>query len=321
MAVISIKNKTKSGSLLVGNTPYDPTPPATILAIAFGSTNSATSEDSGTTWTLRSMPSSQNWYALRYDAGKFFAAGNGSTTAAYSTDGITWTTTTLPASKAWSQTAYGNSTWVVNGQNDPSYLAYSSNLTSWSNSSAGGSGVAGAGVAFGAGVFVVPDTAGNAGTNAYYSSNGTSWTNGGSMGATTGWGRIYYGANGGFIVTNNLNSNYVSQSSTGTGSWTLRTLPATRAWGSCLAYGNGTWSYLSGGSTQGAYSTNGTTWSSMTGPSTAAWQSMWYSTARGKFIAVAGASNSIAISSTGTGSWTLGTLPATGDWYSISSNA
>lgn len=292
---------------------------ANILAIRSNASNvSATSKD-GITWTSRTMPSSQDWFALQYANGVFFVVGQNTTNGAYSADGITWTTTTMPASKAWNQTAYGNSTWVVCGQNDPSYFAYSSDLSSWSNSSAGG-GVGGGGIAFGAGVFVWPDTAGNAGLNAYYSSNGASWTNGGSLGAATGWTRVFYGANGGFIVTNNVSNSYVSQSTSGTGSWSLRTLPTTQSWQSCLAYGNGTWSYLSPSSTTAASSTDGINWTSRTAPASVSWQSMKYSAKISKFIAVASGTSTYAYSTTGTGSWTTSTMPSSGDWRSISSD-
>lgn len=320
MACLSIKNKTISRSMLVGNTPYSP---ATLLAIATSTSSSAaTSSDGGASWTARTMPSARNWYALWYANGRFVVAGNGSTVGAYSTNGITWTTTTLPSSSAWVQTGYGNSTWVIQGQNQPSAYAVSTdNGATWSSAS-GGSGYAGSSAVFGNGVFVSAETQANAGTNAWYSTNGTSWTNGGSLGATTGWGRGYYAASGGgFIIAANTSTNYVSQSTTGTGSWTLRTLPTTQNWYTCLAYGNGVWSYLIRSTTQAASSTDGITWVSRTGPSTAVWESMWYSAAVGKFIAVASGGTSVATSTTGTGSWTLSTLPSSADWVSISSDA
>jgi hypothetical protein len=293
------------------------TPPNTFVTIAYGTNSSATSTN-GADWTSRTMPSIRNWYALYYANGRFVTAGGGSTVGAYSEDGITWTTIAFPSAKSWSQTGFGNSRWVINGQNQPSAYAVSTdNGVNWSDASAGG-GFAGSSSVFGNGVFVSAETTANAGVNAWYSSNGTSWTNGGSLGATAGWGRGYYNASGGgFIITANTSSNYVSQSTTGTGSWTLRTLPTTANWGGCLAYGNGVWSYLT--NTAAASSTDGITWSSRTTPAAIGHTSMWYSASMNLFVAVAGSSGVAYTSSTGTGSWTSRTLPSTNEWYSVAS--
>jgi len=56
MAVISIKNKTKSGSLLIGNEAYIPN---TLIAIGSGSTGQTggiISYDNGSTWTQFNLP-------------------------------------------------------------------------------------------------------------------------------------------------------------------------------------------------------------------------------------------------------------------------
>jgi hypothetical protein len=290
-------------------------PPATtFLTVAYGTNLSATSSD-GVTWTSRTMPSTRDWYALFYANGRFVIAGNSSTTGAYSTDGISWTTTTLPNSSSWVQTGFGNSRWVIQGQNQPSSFAVSTdNGATWSAATAG-SGIATSSSVFGNGVFVSAETQANAGTNAWYSSNGTSWSNGGSLGATTGWGRGYYNASGGgFLITANTSTNYVSQSTTGTGSWTLRTLPATANWGGALAYGNGVWSYLT--NTAAASSTDGITWTSRTTPAAVGFGAMWYSTNYNLFVAVANGSVAYT-SSTGTGSWTSRTLPSSNNWAQV----
>jgi hypothetical protein len=265
------------------------------------------------------MPSVRNWFALFRANNRFVVAGNGSTVGAYSDDGLTWTTVSFPTGKAWSQIGFGNSRWVINGQNAGSAYAVSTNNGATWSDEAGGD-YAGSSSVFGNGVFVSAETTANAGTNAWYSSNGTSWTNGGSLGATTGWGRGYYNASaGGFLITNNLSANYVSQSTTGTGSWTLRTLPASTSWGGCLAYGNGVWSYLA--TSAAASSTDGITWTSRSTPAALGFVSMWYSTNLNLFVAVAGSSGVAYTSSTGTGSWTSRTLPSTNEWYSVASTS
>lgn len=60
MAVISIKNKTKSGSLLVGNTPY--------LPPSFESIATATGTGSSGTITFSSIPSTYQHLQIRYIA-------------------------------------------------------------------------------------------------------------------------------------------------------------------------------------------------------------------------------------------------------------
>ena len=295
--------------------------PSTFLSTVYNDNKSATSTDGGVTWTARTLPSSNTWIVCAYGNSQFLIVANASTSAATSTDGITWTTRTMPTASAWGQAVYAAGKWVVSGQNDPSVYSRSTDSgATWSNSTSGSGGYVG--IAFGNSVFVTAETTANAGNAARYSSStdtGT-WSSSGSLGASTGWGRLFYGANGGFIVCNNLSNNYVSQSQTGTGSFTLRTLPATANWNTCLAYGNGTWAYFAYNSSQAAYSTNGTSWTSQTSPISTGWSSMQYSTAKSKFIAVSDG-GTIATSTTGTGSWTTTTLPAVANYYGLAVSA
>lgn len=288
---------------------------------AFGGTIAATSNNGGASWTQRTLPATADWYTLAYGNNQFLAVGNASTIAATSPDGTTWTQRTMPTGSAWMQAIYGNNTWVVSGQNSPSVLSRSfDNGVTWENVSSGSSGFCG--IAYGNGVFVHVQTDANAGNLARYSSTAAtgSWSSAGTLGAATGWGRVFYGDNGGFIVCNNLSGNYVSQSQTGTGSFTLRTLPYSQTWNTCLAYGNGTWAYFAPGTTQACSSTDGITWTARTAPSTASWSSMTYSPLDGLFLAVANGGTVAATSATGTGTWTLRTLPTTANWYGVAVN-
>jgi hypothetical protein len=293
----------------------------TFVTTASGGTVAATSKNGGSSWTQRTLPASASWNTLAYGNNIFLAVGNGSTIAATSPDGITWTQRTMPTSSAWMQAVYANATWVVSGQNSPSVLSRSSdNGVTWANVTSGSNGFCG--IAYGNSVFVHVETDANAGNLARYSSTAAtgSWSSAGTLGAATGWGRVFYGDNGGFIVCNNLSGNYVSQSQTGTGSFTLRTLPYTQAWRTCLAYGNGTWSYLTAGTTQACSSTDGITWTARTAPSTDTWNSMTYDATQGLFVAVASGGTVAATSPTGTGTWTLRTLPTSADWYPVATN-
>jgi hypothetical protein len=292
----------------------------TFLTIAYNSSASATSTDGGATWTARTMPVSSTWIPLAYANNQFLAVANASTVAATSLDGITWTQRTMSNASAWSQAAFGNNTWVVAGQNDPSAYSTSPDAVTWTQTTSGNRGYVG--VAFGNGVFVSADTNANAGNEARHSTSGATgtWSSSGALGATTGWGRLFYGDNGGFIICNNLSGNYVSQSQTGTGSFTLRTLPYTQAWQTCLAYGKGTWAYFAPGTTQAASSTDGITWTARTAPSSATWSSMTYSPRSGLFLAVAQSGTTAATSTNGT-TWTLRTLPSSANWFGVAANA
>jgi hypothetical protein len=306
--ILGIIDSSKSGNL---------NPTTTFVALNYGASSGASSPDA-VTWTARTMPATANWYSLLYANGKFVTLANGSVNGAYSTNGTTWTAFTPPSAKPYAQTAYGAGIYVAISQSDPPYTATSSDGITWSGGNIGGSGEAYSGVVYGNGYFVMPGTRANNDNRTLYSSNGTSWNSGGLLPYSVGWGRIYYAASGGgFIVTANTSSNYVAQSTSGTGSWTSRTLPSTTTWLGCLAFGNGVWSYLT--NADAASSTDGITWTSRTTPAAITFVSMSYSANYGLFVAVAASSSVAYTSSTGTGSWTSRTLPTSGEWYSVSS--
>ena len=94
----------------------------TFVAVAgWGSatTNAATSNTDGVTWTQRTLPASQAWTDVQYSNGVFVAvggAGTPTTTAATSADnGATWTSRTLPSSISWNKLAVGDGTIVAVG--------------------------------------------------------------------------------------------------------------------------------------------------------------------------------------------------------------
>ena len=94
----------------------------TFVAVAgWGSatTNAATSNTDGVTWTQRTLPASQAWTDIQYSNGVFVAvggAGTATTTAATSADnGATWTSRTLPSSISWNKLAVGDGTIVAVG--------------------------------------------------------------------------------------------------------------------------------------------------------------------------------------------------------------
>lgn len=99
------------------------------------STNSITGAYStdGVTWTASTMPAG-TWKSVAYGAGKFVAVASGAT-AAYSSDGITWTAISLPSTGYWQSLAYspGIGKFVV-GRFNSSVAAYSTDGITWTGS-------------------------------------------------------------------------------------------------------------------------------------------------------------------------------------------
>ncbi|HRG49117.1 MAG TPA: hypothetical protein PLG41_23120, partial [Leptospiraceae bacterium] len=76
---------------------------------------SLTCDSIGSSWTARTLPSSQSWNSVTYGNGVFVAVTPSSTVAATSPDGITWTARTLPSSQSWNAVTYGNGVFVAVG--------------------------------------------------------------------------------------------------------------------------------------------------------------------------------------------------------------
>lgn len=106
-----------------------------IVATSLVSYNKClTSSDGGTTWLERTLPSTQSWTGVAFDAvGGFIAFGPSG--AAKSTDGITWIATNLPNGGIRSLAADGAGLWIAttNG-GDYGGVAYSTDVgTTWAN--------------------------------------------------------------------------------------------------------------------------------------------------------------------------------------------
>lgn len=208
----------------------------------------------GGTWTQRTgpaTPTAGNWWGVAYGAGVYVMVGNGNSLGqiAYSSDGITWTRATsgVPSTNvALYAVTYANSRFVVVGN-----------------------GVC------------------------YTSTDGIAWTSrtiaAGAYQYITYHNSLFITSNGGGSTSTN-----VMTSPDGI-TWTSRTMPATVIW-SGLATNGTTAVAVSGGykttttglgtaGTQGASSTDGTTWTSRTMPSSQAWSGVAYG--NGTFVAVA----------------------------------
>ena len=82
-----------------------------------------------------------------------------------------------------------------------------------------------------------------------------------------------------------------------------------------VTYGNGYFVAVQGnGTTAGAYSTNGTSWTASTMPSSSSWYAVTYG--NGYYVAVAYATTAGAYSTNGT-TWTASTMPSSRNWNGV----
>lgn len=102
------------------------------------------------------------------------------------------------------------------------------------------------------------------------------------------------------------------------GNWTAETLPsATTGYGYVdISYANNRFIAVPGGSTTtGIYSTTGTSWSSVTFPSSGFWRSVAYGAS--KYVILGGGNSSVFAYSTNGTYWTSGSMPVSGSWLSL----
>jgi hypothetical protein len=254
---------------------------ATISGYSNGQTNAAAySIDGGKTWTATTMPSVAYWRAIAccptgvVHAGRFVAvAWGGVNKAAYSDNGINWVATTLPSSQYWRGVCCRSDGRYVAVADGGGVGAYSNDGITWVGTTmSGGAGFGWYGVAVGPTRYIaVTDNGGSTG----YSDNGVNWTAGGYPGEPY---PVSVAINSsGLAVAAIRNRPVLSYSTNGGVAWT--TVAIADDW-----WNNVTWSassnkfvMIAGGdwySNKVLYSTNGTSWSSATMPSGAAWNGL-----------------------------------------------
>ena len=288
MAIVSIKNKIKSGSLRAGNTLRTPTTALTwnaitlpnvsgqfatfgngiyVIAPYYGSTSYSTSTD-GITWTSRTAPfSAVNSFGW---AGSYFVChpfgGGGSFYK--SSDGISWTSGTVSGTvgvSRWNMDMAYDATLGIAVQtvNDNSSLnpygvfCYSSDGgNSWTGSATSISYSGRNCSSDGTGRFC----AGGESNGGMKSSNGTSWTS-----ITTPWSNGHvWGGNGqfiGFTIASATSTYYLSTN--GGTSWTTYSFPVSASWYSARYNADLGW-ILVGATTSSYRSADGITWTSAT---------------------------------------------------------
>ncbi len=270
----------------VYSAPISVTVSQTLKAIAYESgwvdsaVATATYTLPGSSWTTRTLPSLNWWYAAAYGNGVFVAITGGTlpnTAAAYSTDnGATWIATTMPSSQAWSSVAYGNDVFVAIGWNG-SVAATSPDGITWTQRTLPIFWYW-ADVTYGNGAFVAITNDNNV---AATSPDGITWTQR-TLPSSQSWRTLSYG-NGTFVAVTQ-DGNVAATSPNGI-TWTQTTLPSSQAWLS-LAYGNGTFVALAYRGNVAATSPDGFTWTQTTLPSSQSWRSVTYGS--GVFVAVSG---------------------------------
>ena len=275
-------------------------PSMLFVAVRYGSTAAATSAN-GTTWTSRTMPSSSAWYGLTSSGTLIVTVDSGGTTVARSADGITWNTSTAP--NAFSYPAiYGNGVFnaLDNARGQTSSDAITWTARTIPSASPGGWRYS----VYGGSLWVAPTNGSN---SVVTSSDAITWTkSSGVLPSSSAWSGISYGAS--TYVTTDSGSTAAATSTNGT-TWTSRTSAGgTRQ----VQYINGVFVGVADNFIQ--TSTNGTSWTSRSKPNINYEQVAGNATI---MVAVGTGTSSMAYSTDGGSSWSSGTLPSSGDWYSI----
>lgn len=291
-------------------------------------------------WSSQNSPANLTVSGLGYANSTFLALGNGK--VATSSNLASWTNANLPQNFAAAEVSYGNGTYVVVGKDVPFPVAKSTDGSTWTSASGDTSfNYNFSSIAYGGGLFVgMLQSQSNASylVNYFTSSDGASWTmrsmpyNSANLIRVSAVTDIAYG-NGVFVATvtsKNLDngSNVLTQYLTSTDglTWTIRTLPSS-GWYASVAFGAGVFVLLpqataSAATTNVAYtSADGISWTARTLPVSSFWSRVrWCGDAfvatKGAFGVGTGSGTDVVWSSTGA-SWTLGTLPSTGEWYYV----
>ena len=214
-----------------------------IIVGTAGPTSSSrimTSPD-GINWTTRTLPNtvvSLNGVCCGTISGSDYIVAVGTGNAFYtSTDGINWTSQTGPTtSQTWSSVCWnsGQSTFVAcaNGGGGANNIAYSTNGTSWTNASTGGSGYAWVRIGYSSDLNQMMVVGGNTGVFCYSAAGSiTSWTQafaGGNNFTDLCWSHDYTT----WVLVGN-GSLYTCATCNGT--FTSQTQPNSNTWAGCCA--------------------------------------------------------------------------------------
>lgn len=292
---------------------------------AVGAAGAAMSSPDGITWTSRTPAATGQWVAVAFGNGVFVAIRQSSTTNQIMTspDGITWTSRSgASATNNWSSLAFGNGVFVA--VRNSSTLGTQQVMTSpdgitWTLRTHASTRYLWS-VAFGNGLFVALSYYGS---NALTSPDGITWTS--SAIPSDGWRSVAYSASLGMFaaVSEVAAGNNVMTSPDGV-TWTRQTNPdSAEGWLSLCVGPGGMFVALTSpvaSKTKTIRSTDGVTWTvsdNLPSPDTGVWQGVGYG--GGTLVAVAsglGGGGGVTATSTDGVTWTAGSCPAGGNWFS-----
>jgi len=227
----------------------------------------------------------------------------------FSDPGFSQTSTTLysQSPNTYTAVAYGDGYFIAIASSS-GLAARSSDGTNWSSLAMPASDLTWNSIAYGNGYWVV--VSGGTSQYAYYSSaNGNGWRRS-TLPTGNDWIHVAYG-NGIFVALAPSGLSGAVAASTDNGAtWTSGIMPfgAPYSWTN-IVYGAGKFVALASGSTQAAYSTNGTSWTACDIPGGTQWTDIAYG--NGRFVAITTATASTAYSFDGI-NWYLSDLEILG---------
>lgn len=271
----------------------------------------------GVTWTQRqfpSMPVNAGPNSMIWDGSKFVAPMYGDSSVYTSSDGTSWTRYSL--SNSYASIAYGNGKYVMSAESGK--FAYSTNGTTWTESTMTWPDTNTRTVSYGDGVFALTSTETTA---AAYSADGVSWTSVTLPGAGRFWHTLKPSAGdtvpSGKIIVAGYASLIIESSNSGV-TWGTFHVPSTFT-GGRVTYSNGKFLAASGSSSSFVYiSDDGINWSRQTLPSAQVWIPGTYNPTTNKYAFVARSTTTVAFNSSTSTTWSTATLPSSQAWSEIS---
>ena len=267
-----------------------------------------------------SLPSNATWSSTAVVNGRFVAVTASGSTSGFSANGTDWSAGgSLPAGPTnWSGVAGGTigaTTYFMAVARGPSSVAaWSSNGgVTWTQIAMPAS-LNWTSVTFYNGIFIAVATGSNA---TAYSITGTSWVAGGLLSTSTTWVSVAGGLIGtlSYFVAIASGGTVANFSYDGGVTWAATSaLPGSVNW-SAITYGNSRFLAVANGSTVGAISTTGTSWTLASLPSGAAWTAATFGDTS-FFVAATGTTSAITSFTGTTGSWTTRTLATSSAWSS-----
>ncbi len=271
----------------------------------------------GITWTQRSwpsMPTNSGPYDMIWDGSKFLAPMWYDASIYTSADGVNWTRYNL--NNTYLTIAYGNGKYVMSAPNGK--IAYSTNGTSWTETTISWPDTNGMTVSFGDGVFVLTSTETAA---AAYSSDGITWTQTTLPGIGRFWHTLKKSAGdtppSGKILVAGFGSLIIESSDSGV-TWSTFHAPSTYNGGN-ITYSNGVFMGAPGTASDYIYISNdGINWSRQTLPGSQIWVPGAYNSLTNKYVFAAKNTSTIAYNSSSSTTWSTATLPSVQAWSEVS---